>query len=88
MSKPYYDVRLGAWKHGARNLKAARHGPYTPNPEPPGEGWDSAETNTLGFAQAGLCELWRMDLGEETTFARFADLPPHFNTSGLWWRKA
>jgi hypothetical protein len=74
------------WK---REREARPHGPFTSEPEPPGDwrDWDTVGDGAA-FAAAGLCELWRMDLADETRFFRFADFPPGFNFSGMWWRKA
>ena len=79
-------IRMAA-ESKRRSLES--HGPYTQNPEPPGDG---TSWNTVGdgvaFAAAGLCELWRMDLEDRTAFFRFTDFPPGFNFSGMWWRRA
>jgi hypothetical protein len=40
------------------------------------------------FAAAGLCELWRMDFGDETRFFRFSDFPPGFDFACMMWRPA
>jgi hypothetical protein len=72
-----------------RDAERPPHGPYTANPEPPGDGDDwKVVGDGAAFAAAGLCELWRMNLGDETAFFRFRDFPPDFNFSGMWWRKA
>jgi hypothetical protein len=73
------------WK---REREARPHGPYTANPEPPGDGWASVLDDVPAFASAGLCELWRMDWGDQIQLGCFNDLPPWLNVSGLWWRKA
>lgn len=72
----------------SRAEAAAWQGRHTPDPEPPGDDWQPAFRNEAAFAAAGLCETWRMDQGADTAFFRFADFPPGFNLTGLWWRKA
>ena len=80
---------LIAEKH-KREAEARRHGPFTQNPEPPGDpnDWRAVVDDEQAFAAAGLCELWRMDLEDGTAFYRFIDFPPDFNFSGMWWRLA
>jgi hypothetical protein len=89
---PWLEQRHKAFiRMDARSKQRAResHGPYTQNPEPPGNDHDWGTVgNGAAFAAAGLCELWRMDLEDRTAFFRFTDFPPGFNFSGMWWRKA
>jgi hypothetical protein len=89
-----YEERRKALKRWAAAMKreseAGPHGSYTSNPEPPGDWWDwqSVILHKEAFAAAGLCELWRMDFGDETRFFRFSDFPPGFDFACMMWRPA
>jgi hypothetical protein len=90
-SREEHHQMMVQWSEKMKREREARpHGPFMSEPEPPGDWreWDSVIHNDAAFAAAGLCELWRMDLADETRFFRFTDFPPGFNFSGMWWRKA
>ena len=89
-----HSAQRKAWqligeKH-ERERKERLHGPFTQNPEPPGDptDWRAVVDDEQAFAAAGLCELWRMDLEDGTAFYRCSDFPPDFNWTGMLWRKA
>jgi hypothetical protein len=91
MTKDEWQKAGALWGEAMkRQREAGPHGSYTPRPEPPGDwrDWHSVIDHEAEFAAAGLCELWRMDLGGETAFFRFTDFPPGFNFTGMSWRKA
>jgi hypothetical protein len=43
--------------------RAASHGPFSIDPEPPGTGWDTIIHHEQAFAASGLCELWCISFG-------------------------
>ena len=88
---PWIEERARAFARMAEHTRrrvAASRGPFTSNPEPPGDGWHSVLLHKPAFAAAGLCELWRMDLNDETRFGRFSDFPPGFDWACMMWRPA